>query len=266
MKLSEFEPDDAARLGEIASDPDIWPGLSLFFHDYSAAQTEARLLRRARRVYCANEALVRELSPLHHDVVQAWCPGYLFDERRFDADAEVKIYTFGMAHKLRVDYYYRLRDLLIASGKPYSIYISAAIHEGTSLDDSFTAAYEELSSIFGDRVYFLGFVSDTALYNFLVECTYFAAFFQSGVRANNTSVNTAMQCGAVVLTNLDEASPADFKHLESLVDIRQCSDALPLDKQQLARIGNRGREVVARLGWQPLVDLFKRYEADLKLG
>ena len=266
MKLSEFEPEDAARLGEAAVDPKIWPGLNLFFHDYSAAQPEARLLRRARRVYCANEFLVRELTPLHKDVVQAWCPGYLFDQRRFDADAEVRIYTFGMAHKLRVDYYYRLKELLDASGKRYSIYISAAIHEGTSLDDSFTAAYEELTTIFGERVYFLGFISDGALFNYLADCTYFVAFFQSGVRANNTSVNTVMQCGTAVLTNLDEASPSDFKHLESVVDIRQCGDALLLDKDRLVAIGNRGREVAARLGWPPLLDLFKSREADLKLG
>ncbi len=168
-----------------------------------------------------------------------------------------------MAHKLRTDHYGALRRLLEASGKSYIIYISAAIHEGTSLDDSFTGAYEELRTIFGDRVFFLGFISDAALSSFLDGSTYVAAFFENGVRANNTSVSTAMQCGAVVLTNLDDQSPSDFRHLESLVDIRQCTDGLPLDPAVLATIGENGRRAAARRGWTPLRDLFLREEAQL---
>jgi hypothetical protein len=180
-----------------------------------------------------------------------------------DNGAEITLYTFGMAHKLRADYYYRLKELLDETGKTYRLYISAAIHEGTSLDDSFTSAYDELRSIFGDAVYFLGFISDASLYSFLKTCTFFAAFFGTGVRANNSSVSTAMQSGAVVLTNLDDASPEEFKHLETLVDIRQCGDGLPLDKAALQRIAAAGHAVSERLGWSPLVDLFEKEEGKL---
>lgn len=261
FKASEMSQNALDLLARIADDPQIWPHLRLFFHDYSATQVEVKLIRRADKVYCGNEALKREIDALHHDVVQAWCPGYLFEKREFDHSSEIKIYTFGMAHKLRADYYHRLRDLLEQSGKSYVLYISAAIHEDTSLDDSFTVAYEELRQIFGDRVFFLGFVSDAALYAYLKECTFFAAFFQSGVRANNSSVSTAMQCGAVVVTNLDASSPASFRHLETVIDIRQCADGLPLDLDVLQKIGQAGRNAAEAMGWRPLLELFAREEA-----
>lgn len=260
IKLSEFAADDAARLDELVDGWSAKLDPRLFLHDYTATPVEAKLLRRASTVYCGNEALVAELQPLHEQVVEAWCPGYLFDAVPFPESVDISIYTFGMAHKVRADYYYQLHDLLEATGKSYCLYISAAIHEGKSLDDAFTSAYDELKQIFGERIYFLGFISDTGLFNYLKRCTYFAAFFGSGVRANNTSVNTAMQCGAVVLTNLDEHSPDDFRHLESVVDIRQCQDGLPLDRGLLERIATRGRVVAEGRGWQPLLELLRGRE------
>ncbi len=53
-------------------------------------------------------------------------------------------------------------------------------------------------------LYFLGNLSDVAVYNELRRATFFAAFFDGGVRANNTSVAAAMETGAVVITNLDQ--------------------------------------------------------------
>ena len=50
---------------------------------------------------------------------------------------ELSVFTFGMAHKIRVPLYRRLRDLLDATGKTYSVYVSTALHENTSFDGSF---------------------------------------------------------------------------------------------------------------------------------
>ncbi len=260
IKISEFSQLDIERLSAIAEDPMVWPELRLFFHDYTDTLLEAALMARAKKVYCGNEALKTKLAKLHPHTALAWCPGYLFDTKPFNDHAEITVYTFGMAHKLRTDHYYRLYELLEATGKPYAVYISAAIHEGKSLDDSFTSAYEELEACFGEKIHFLGFVSDAALYNYLNKSTFFAAFFPEGVRANNTSVNTAMQCGAVVITNLDEFSPPEFRHLEAVVDIRQCGGGLPLDAALLDRIRDSGRAYAARTGWAPLVDLIRREE------
>ncbi len=263
IKISEFTEADVVRLNVIADDPDHWPSIRLFFHDYHATAVEVKILRRAEAVYCANEVLFTELRPLHPKVVLAWCPGYLFDTRPFDLSTEISIYTFGMAHKLRSDYFYRLHDMMVKAGKTYTVYVSAGLHEGKSFDDNFMAAYKQLEGCFGEQVRFLGFLSDGALYNYLTTSTFFAAFFQSGLRANNTSVNTAMQCGAVVLTNLDDHSPSELKHLENVIDIRQCGEDLPLDPVILDTVREGGQRFAATMGWEPLVDLFLQNELDM---
>ena len=126
---------------------------------------------------------------------------------------DISVFTFGMAHKIRVPLYRRLQQLLEATGKTYSVYVSTALHENTSFDGSFVVTFEELQSIFNGQVYFMGYLSDTAVFNHLLDSTYLAAFFEKGLRANNTTVNAAMECGCTVITNLDEHSPAGLSHM-----------------------------------------------------
>jgi hypothetical protein len=132
------------------------------------------------------------------------------------------------------------------------VYVSTALHENTSFDGSFVVRFEELQSIFNGQVYFMGYLSDTAVFNHLMDCTYLAAFFEKGLRANNTTVNAAMECGCAVITNLDEHSPAGLEHMKNVVDINLC-DTLP-DVTQTARIGRAAREIAhAEYGWEQLV-------------
>jgi hypothetical protein len=162
------------------------------------------------------------------------------------------VFTFGMAHKIRVPLYRRLRDLLDATGKSYSVYVSTALHENTSFDGSFVVRFEELQALFNGQVYFMGYLSDTAVFNQLVDCTFLAAFFEKGLRANNTTVNAAMECGCAVITNLDEHSPAGLVHLNNVIDINKC-EQLP-DEAEAGRIGRAAREIAhAEYGWEQLV-------------
>ena len=162
-----------------------------------------------------------------------------------------------MAHKIRVPLYRRLRDLLEATGKTYSVFVSTALHENTSFDDSFVVRFEELQSIFNGRVYFMGYLSDTAVFNHLVDCTFLAAFFEKGLRANNTTVNAAMEVGCAVITNLDEHSPKGLVHMKNVIDINRC-DRLPEargsgddrpcragDRTRGLRVGSAGRAAAA---------------------
>jgi hypothetical protein len=157
-----------------------------------------------------------------------------------------------MAHKIRASLYRRLRELLQATGRSYSVYVSTALHENTSFDGSFVVRFEELQQIFDGQVYFMGYLSDTAVFNHLVECTYLAAFFEKGLRANNTTVNAAMECGCAVITNLDEHSPRGLVHGTNVIDINRC-ERLPGEAEADA-IGRAAREIAhATYGWDQLV-------------
>jgi hypothetical protein len=132
------------------------------------------------------------------------------------------------------------------------VYVSTALHENTSFDGSFVVRFEELQAIFNGQVYFMGYLSDTAVFNHLMDCTYLAAFFEKGLRANNTTVNAAMEQGCAVITNLDEFSPRGLVHGRNVIDINLC-DHLP-DAEQSQHIGLAARDIAhARYGWDQLV-------------
>ena len=249
IKMSEFTPDAAADL-------DLWSqahagAFELFLHAFDNTPAELRLLASAGRVYCGNRELAHELSLLRPDIVELFCPGTLLDPQRFER-TEITVFTFGMAHKIRVPQYRQLQVLLEATGQSYSVYVSTALHENTSFDGSFVVRFEELQSIFNGQVYFLGYLSDTAVFNHLIECTFLAAFFEKGLRANNTTVNAAMECGCAVITNLDEHSPKGLAHGRNVVDIDRC-ERLPSAVEAEA-IGRAACEIArSDYGWERLV-------------
>jgi hypothetical protein len=182
-----------------------------------------------------------------------WTPGLLTDDRSF-RPAEVSVFSFGMAHKIRTDAFARLRALLESSGRSYAVYVSAANHETSSMRDA-ESVFAEMHKLFPDKLYFLGNLSDVAVHNWLRQTTFFAAFFEKGVRANNTSVASAMERGAVVVTNLDEYSPLEYVHMENVIDIAHCEE-LPADPLMLRRISVRAMETARARGWTSLVELF----------
>lgn len=249
IKLSEFASGDARALDE-------WVRtrvgqFELFLHAFDGTDIESRLLAAALRVYCGNRELSRTLSPARPDIIELFCPGTLLNPQRLQR-TELSVFTFGMAHKIRVPLYRRLRDLLEATGRTYSVHVSTALHENTSFDDSFVMRFDELQSIFNGQIYFMGFLSDTAVFNQLVDSTFLAAFFEKGLRANNTSVNAAMECGCAVITNLDDDSPSGLVHMRNVIDINRC-DRLP-DFDEAAKIGRAAREIAhAEYGWEQLV-------------
>ena len=249
LKLSEFSAADAADLN-------LWSGshaaqFELFLHAFDGTEVERRIVASAARVYCGNRELSHQLRAFRADVHELFCPGTILNPQRFQP-TELSVFTFGMAHKIRVPLYRRLRDLLEATGKSYSIYVSTALHENTSFDGSFVVRFEELQAIFNGQVYFMGYLSDTAVFNHLMECTFLAAFFEHGLRANNTTVNAAMECGCAVITNLDEHSPEGLVHMQNVIDINVC-DRLP-GAEDAGRIGRAARTLAqTQYGWQQLV-------------
>jgi hypothetical protein len=249
LKLSEFVPDDVAALDRWAAGRP--GGYDLFLHAVDGSAAEGRLVAGAVRLYCGNRELAETLRATRPDAVELFAPGMLQTRQRIEP-ADVQVFTFGMAHKIRVGYYRKLQQLLEATGRTYAIHVSTALHEGTSFDESFVLRFEELQALFQGRVYFHGYLSDTGVYNQLMDCHILAAFFEKGLRANNTTVNAAMELGCAVITNLDEHSPDGLVHMTNVIDIARC-DALPGDGT-LAQIGTAARALAeSRYGWDRLV-------------
>ena len=109
---------------------------SLPFTSYGGESLERELVERSGDSSIAGTleiaAAVRGLARAHGTL---WTPGLVVDERRFQP-AEISVFSFGMAHKLRPDMFRRLRELLEPSGRSYALYVSAANHETASLRDA----------------------------------------------------------------------------------------------------------------------------------
>jgi hypothetical protein len=225
--------------------------LQLFLHDYAGLALEDELVEAAATVYCGNLEIRARVDGLGSgELVDSWAPGLIADQRRFQP-AEISVFSFGMAHKLRIDMFARLRDLLEATERNYAVRISNATHETSSIGDE-QVVFEQMHAIFPRRVYFMGHLSDVAVYNELLDATFFATFFRDGARANNTSLASAMEHGAVVVTNLDEYSPPELVHMHNVIDLERC-DELPMDLLTLRRISVQAIETARERSWERLV-------------
>ena len=258
FKITELDERERTKLSALL-DRARWQS-TVFLHDWSGSPLEKRLVRAADRVLCGNHEIEASVAPLNPSREVVWSPGLILDARVFEP-SRISVFSFGMAHKLRTDMFRRLRELLDASSQTYALYVSTANHETASIGDA-QLVYDEMEAVFHRNLYFLGNLSDVAVYNYLNECTFFATFFQGGVRANNGSVAAAMEHGAVVITNLDEHSPPDLVHLDNIIDINQC-DRLPIDPFLLRRIGVRAAETARSRGWSQLVDRLVEPARDL---
>lgn len=249
FKVSEMSNADIEEFEAwVTKSPKNKP-FSLFLHDFSDSFAEIEMVKRASMTYCGNKEIYEKLKAVTANVKQLWSPGTLrLNQMHLPKEDCLQLFTFGMAHKLRASYYYKLKEHLDQTGRPYLLNISTALHEGTSFDTMLESAFVDLHQIFQDRVRFLGYLSDAALYQYLSKSDYFVAFFQKGVRHNNSSVNMAMELGKPVISNLDSYSPSHFIHNENILDIERL-ETLPTTKDRLEQIGSKAQVAVKQFSW-----------------
>ncbi|MBA2449669.1 MAG: hypothetical protein H0V51_16735 [Chloroflexi bacterium] len=259
LKVSDLSESEVAALGDRIERIRHGRSLALFLHTYSGSDFEHDLVRHADAVYCGNSEVYADVCQVSPRGVELWSPATILDTQPF-RETEITVFSFGMAHKIRAELYGRLRTLLEATGKSYSLVVSTAFHESVSFDHS-SHVFEQLRETFGEHLYFMGFLSDAAVYNFMVRSTFFAAFFDGGVRANNSTVVAGMQHGSVVVTNLDAYSPTLYAHMDNVIDINRCA-SLPTDAETLARLRNRATETVRSLSWDAFVTALTNHEAE----
>lgn len=166
---------------------------------------------------------------------------------------QIHVLTFGMAHKRQRQHLERLRDLLEASGRSYTVGVSSAIHEGSPWADTWAESDAAYRAIFGDHLRQYGFLADDGLANAIQDANVVALFYDPAVRRNNTTLWAALEQQAVVITNLDQDSPPELVHGESVYDITRLTD-WP-DQAHLHRnMRWRGRELTqGRYGWDALL-------------
>ena len=225
----------------------------VFFHSFDSLDMEFDLVKNANWIFCANREIYRELQGFSQNIISVWCPALLREDKALDNET-LNIFSFGMAHKIQIQYYRMLRDLLQKYGIGYSLKVSTAFHEKANFGD-FNLISHQLAEIFSENIQFMGFLSDDAVNFFLNRSHLFVAFFDRGVRSNNTSIFAAMERGCAVLTNCDEYSPEWMKPGENILDIHHIGPS-DFEAEYLKKIGESGRQCVKKYAdWQGLVRL-----------
>ena len=225
----------------------------LILHGLSNSEAERFVIDNSRNVYACNHEDFKSLKSIcQNKLYEIYCPADLtpiVDER----PNEIKILSFGMAHKLNERIYIDLRDDFEKSKIPYRLYFSAAVHEGYDFEDSFLHIERKIHDIFAEKANFLGFASDRVLSEHLQKCDIFATFFNSGYRENNTSANAALAAGTCLMTNVDLESPNWLIHKKNFLDVRKL-DFGQLPKLDLQKIGANGKSMNDKyLSWENLV-------------
>lgn len=217
LKFEEIPDDVAQEIAHHVSQSDS--EFDLFLHGIQLSGPSRKLLGHARKVFVGSVDHANSIRPVRSDVVALFAPGTPFsgDQMPFD----LKLLTFGMAHKIRSEGYRKLGEILSTDSRSYQLEISTALHEGTSFSDDFFSVTTEISNVFKGNVSFLGFLADGEVSRRLRAADALIAFFPNGARENNTTVLSAMSHGCAVITNLDNYSPDWMKHGESIFDINK---------------------------------------------
>jgi hypothetical protein len=234
----------------------------VFWHTYDGGALESEVLEGCDRVFSGNAEITHALEAIAKPLQTAWCPG-LVSEEEVVRERPLNLFSFGMAHKIQVKYYLRLKECLERHHDEYSLWMSTAFHEKANFGD-FDSISSQMRDVFGDKIHFLGFLSDAAVNYFLDKSHFFISFFSKGVRANNTSVNAAMSRGSVVLTNLDEHSPEWLQHGVNVLDVNRIK-ANDFEADRLVSLAGQGRVDVGReTGWERLLDLLESGKGSMR--
>jgi hypothetical protein len=191
FSLKWSEPNQLQQM-QLIREIGIHGHCSVFWHDAGCPS----ITKAAKHVFYADPSLG---SP------GLWCPSLITPKKR-----PVRLFSFGMAHKLQTEHYRKVVKLLQAAQQPYHLRVSVGLHEGTSLDGA-EKHFDALRDIMGEQhVTILGILSDDAVSEELANADYVLAFFEKGLRANNTTVHAALDARCPVVTNLDDLSPAEM--------------------------------------------------------
>jgi len=245
VKTSEVDAAGHDRLAEMVRSRRSY---DVLLHGWTNSTLEHELVRRAARVFGASAEIADAMRAVRDDVVGVFAPGAAVQAP--PAPCDVRLMTFGMAHKIEAGRYAALGRLIRADGRSFRLEVSTAIHEGSAFDESMFSVSGEVAVAFGGDVAFLGFLADGEVSRRLRECDALVAFFPAGVRENNTTVMSAMAHGCAVITNLDDRSPAFMRHADTVFDVHRL-ERFPL-LEDLSRVGAAARSAVADLGFPDL--------------
>ena len=228
----------------------------VYLHGLDNSDAEQTVIAQAGRIFTATLEMADAIRSSRNDVLSTFAPGA--NPSPVLKQVDCTLLTFGMAHKIRVDGYRKLGEILHGDSRTFRLEISTALHEGTTFSEDFFTVGKDIREVFDGNVSFLGFLADEEVSNRMRAADALVAFFPHGVRENNTTVLSAMSHGCAVITNVDEYSPSWMAHNHSIIDINLL-DGFP-SKNELERVGSNAFEAVKNYTFSELAKLITNHK------
>jgi glycosyltransferase involved in cell wall biosynthesis len=228
----------------------------VYLHGLDDSEAEQIVIAQAARIFTATLEMADAIRSSRIDVLSTFAPGA--NPSPVLKQVDCTLLTFGMAHKIRVDGYRKLGEILHGDSRTFRLEISTALHEGTTFSEDFFTVGKDIREVFDGNVSFLGFLADEEVSNRMRAADALVAFFPHGVRENNTTVLSAMSHGCAVITNVDRYSPSWMAHNHSIFDINLL-DGFP-SKNELERVGSNAIEAVNKFTFSELAKLITNNE------
>lgn len=222
LKFEELTSESRQLMARCADQADERP-FSLFLHTLDRSPEEFHAVQAAAHVFCGNDWIIVQLAGLGLEThpVRAFAPGLIEEPPAARAKPAIELFSFGMAGKVDMPRFERLAQLLGESACDYRLSCSLAVHQ-TSDGACLPRAVAFFEQCFGNRFLHLGTLSDAGVSYFLRSGHAFVGFYRRGVRSNNTTFNTALECGSRIVTNLDVHSPPEVRDCPSVLNLDDC--------------------------------------------
>lgn len=254
FKFEELAPRHRRRLQRWHAERD--GPYALFLHTVDNSRLETDFVRQASVVYCGNAAIEHNLRArgVSTPLVAAFAPSLL--EAEVGEPGSIELFYFGMASKIDRERFVRLRHLLGGMARECRLLCSLSVHQ-TSDGSCLEKACDFFRGVFGDRFLFLGTLTDEGLAYFLDSRRIFLGFYRQGVRANNTTFNTALRYGMRILTHIDQDSPAEVRHDPAIADLDAITPSA-LRRFLKSKAPGVSPALSERFSWDRLIALLKQ--------
>jgi hypothetical protein len=237
IKFSELDLNHAEiKFGFEENDFQMFPDFDVFIHDHPRSLKHWDMLSRARHIFCGNSKIYKIVNERFSNSSAMWSPPTLPQFEEQDTDFKpVNIISFGMAHKIDVNFHKQLISWLQSNKVDYQMTVSASPHEGEDFFSSSKRIQERFAELYGGNFIWAGYLGEQILLRELQQSDVFVGFYPGGVRENNSSAIAALSFGLKIITNFDIDSPDFFRNHENSFDIANLPqyNSLSLKKNSL---------------------------------
>lgn len=192
---------------------------AVILHEFHGSVLDEALAGHSTKCLAVDNLIAERAKKHNSGIVTGFAPGV---KPRIDIpQVDVNLFSMGMAHKINVEGYRRLDQLVQSDDRIFGLRLAAAVHEGFDVGEAFESVPRDFSSCWKGEFFFLGFISDEMLSIQLAESNAAVLFGQYGARQSSSSILTAMEHGVPVISVLDSNSSSWMKHGETIFDVKQ---------------------------------------------